>query len=75
MSGYIVHPVQQATQDGANFAKVNIRLPEGLGERIDKLVGWQRRAAFIREVLEQEVLRLESERDAKTSGTLPDTSQ
>lgn len=36
-----------------------IRLPEGLGERIDKLVGRQRRAAFIREVVEREVDRLE----------------
>ena len=32
---------------------------EGLGARIDKLVGRQRRAAFIREVLEREVERLE----------------
>jgi len=40
----------------------NIRLPEGLGERIDALVGRQRRAAFIREVLEREVDRLEAER-------------
>ncbi|WP_167333273.1 MULTISPECIES: hypothetical protein [Sphingobium] len=39
----------------------NIRLPEGLGERIDKLVGRQRRAAFIRTVLEREVERLEGE--------------
>lgn len=37
-----------------------IRLPEGLGERIDKLVGRQRRAAFIREVVEREVERLET---------------
>ncbi|SFG25835.1 hypothetical protein SAMN05518801_11287 [Novosphingobium sp. CF614] len=36
-----------------------IRLPEGLGERIDKLVGKQRRAAFIRDVVEREVERLE----------------
>lgn len=36
-----------------------VRLPEGLGERIDKLVGPQRRAAFIREVVEREVDRLE----------------
>lgn len=36
-----------------------IRLPEGLGERIDKLVGRQRRAAFIREIVEREVERLE----------------
>jgi predicted DNA-binding protein len=37
----------------------NIRLPEGLGERIDKLVGRQRRAAFIREIIEREVERRE----------------
>ncbi|MDB5704693.1 MAG: hypothetical protein JWN66_1809 [Sphingomonas bacterium] len=37
----------------------NIRLPEGLGERIDKLVGPQRRAAFIREIIEREVERRE----------------
>lgn len=36
-----------------------VRLPEGMGERIDNLVGKQRRAAFIREVVEQEVERLE----------------
>lgn len=36
-----------------------IRLPEGLGERIDALVGKQKRAAFIREVVEREVERLE----------------
>jgi predicted DNA-binding protein len=44
-----------------NVKSTNIRLPEGLGERIDKLVGRQRRAAFIRDVLEREVERLESE--------------
>lgn len=44
-----------------NVKSTNIRLPEGLGERIDKLVGPQRRAAFIREVLEREVLRLEGD--------------
>ena len=36
-----------------------VRLPEGLGERIDKLVGPKRRAAFIREIVEREVERLE----------------
>ena len=41
----------------------NIRLPEGLGERIDKLVGRQRRAAFIREVLEREVERRENDQN------------
>jgi predicted DNA-binding protein len=44
-----------------NVKSTNIRLPEGLGERIDKLVGRQRRAAFIRDVLAREVERLESE--------------
>lgn len=38
------------------------RLPIGLGERIDALVGRKRRAAFIREVVEREVERLENHR-------------
>ncbi|NWK94699.1 hypothetical protein DM806_03270 [Sphingobium lactosutens] len=45
-----------------NLKSTNVRLPEGLGERIDKLVGRQRRAAFIRDVLEREVERLESDK-------------
>ena len=45
-----------------NVKSTNIRLPESLGERIDKLVGRQRRAAFIREVLEREVARQEGDR-------------
>lgn len=44
-----------------NVKSTNIRLPEGLGERIDALVGPQRRAAFIREILEKEVERREGE--------------
>jgi predicted DNA-binding protein len=44
-----------------------VRLPEGLGERIDALVGRKRRAAFIREVVEREVERLEKHR----SGNAP----
>ena len=44
-----------------NLKSTNVRLPDGLGERIDKLVGRQRRAAFIRDVLEREVERLETE--------------
>lgn len=36
-----------------------VRLPEGMGERIDNLVGQKRRAAFIRDVVEREVERLE----------------
>jgi len=43
-----------------NVKSTNVRLPEGLGDRIDKLVGRQRRAAFIRDVLEREVERLEA---------------
>jgi predicted DNA-binding protein len=39
-----------------------IRLPKGLGGRIDALVGPQRRAAFIRDLVEREVERLEKER-------------
>jgi predicted DNA-binding protein len=45
-----------------NLKSTNVRLPEGLGDRIDALVGRQRRAAFIREVLEREVKRLESDK-------------
>lgn len=55
-----------------NVKPTNVRLPEGLGERIDKLVGRQRRAAFIRDVLEREVERLESERNAKGSSAFPE---
>jgi len=36
-----------------------VRLPQGLGERIDALVGKQKRASFIREAVEREVARLE----------------
>lgn len=39
-----------------------VRLPEGLAERIDHLIGPNRRAKFIREIVEREVARLESER-------------
>ena len=49
-----------------NVKSTNIRLTEGLGERIDKLVGRQKRAAFIRDVLEREVERLEAEVQAKS---------
>lgn len=41
-----------------------VRLPIGLGERIDALVGPKRRAAFIRDVIEKEVERLEKQRKA-----------
>jgi metal-responsive CopG/Arc/MetJ family transcriptional regulator len=40
-----------------------VRLPEGLAERIDELVGKQRRAAFIRDIVEREVERRENLRD------------
>lgn len=43
-----------------------VRLPEGLGERIDALVGRKRRAAFIREVVEREVERLEKHRSGNS---------
>lgn len=52
-----------------NVKSTNIRLTEGLGERIDKLVGRQKRAAFIRDVLEREVQRLEAEIEAKSGRT------
>jgi predicted DNA-binding protein len=41
-----------------------VRLPKGLGERIDALVGPNRRAAFIRKLVEKEVERLEKVREA-----------
>lgn len=43
-----------------------IRLPEGLAERIDDLMGPNRRAKFIRDIVEKEVERLESERKLKS---------
>ena len=46
-----------------------VRLPEGLGDRIDALVGRKRRAAFIREVVEREVERLEKHRSGKSETT------
>jgi predicted DNA-binding protein len=39
-----------------------IRLPDGLAERIDELIGPNRRAKFIRDLVVKEVERLESER-------------
>ncbi|AMK24645.1 hypothetical protein VVT58_14815 [Sphingobium sp. SJ10-10] len=42
-----------------------VRLPEGLAERIDDLLGPNRRAIFIREIVEREVERLEAERKVK----------
>jgi len=46
-----------------------IRLPIGLGERIDRLVGPQRRAVFIRELVEREVERLEKQRSGEGQKT------
>jgi len=43
-----------------------VRLPDGLAERIDDLIGPNRRAKFIREIVEREVERLEGEREAKS---------
>jgi predicted DNA-binding protein len=45
-----------------------VRLPEGLAERIDDLVGPKRRAVFIREVVKREIERLESERSKHAIG-------
>jgi Arc/MetJ-type ribon-helix-helix transcriptional regulator len=39
----------------------NIRLPVGIGERIDALVGPKRRAEFIRDAVVAEVERREAE--------------
>lgn len=36
-----------------------VRLPEGVGERIDALCGKNRRAEFIREAVERELSRRE----------------
>lgn len=47
-----------------------VRLPEGLAERIDDLIGPKRRAAFIREVVKREIERLESERSKHAIGKL-----
>ncbi|MDR6708315.1 putative DNA-binding protein [Novosphingobium sp. 1748] len=40
-----------------------VRLPEGLAERIDDLLGPNRRAQFIREIVEREVERMERKRN------------
>lgn len=48
-----------------------VRLPDGLAERIDDLIGPNRRAQFIREVVAREVERLESEREAKGGSAFP----
>ena len=38
-----------------------VRLPEGLAERIDALIGKKKRAEFIREAVERELERREKE--------------
>lgn len=40
-----------------------VRLPEGMGERIDALVGKNKRAEFIREAVAKELQRRESAPD------------
>lgn len=44
-----------------------VRLPDGLAERIDDLIGPKRRAQFIRDLVAKEVERLENERAAKSA--------
>ncbi len=45
-----------------------VRLPDGLAERIDNLIGPNRRAKFIREIVEREVELMESQRKAERGG-------
>jgi Arc/MetJ-type ribon-helix-helix transcriptional regulator len=40
-----------------NVKPILVRLPEGMPERIDELVGRNKRAAFIREAVENELKR------------------
>jgi len=40
-----------------NVKPILVRLPEGMPERIDQLVGRNKRAAFIREAIEKELQR------------------
>jgi predicted DNA-binding protein len=49
-----------------NITPVLVRLPADMPDRIDALVGKQKRAAFIREAIERELARREAE--AKGSG-------
>jgi len=44
-----------------------VRLPEGMAERIDALVGKHKRAQFIREALEKELQARELSSDEETS--------
>lgn len=64
MSGY--HTVMGRPPLGVKTTVV--RLPDGLAERIDDLIGPNRRAKFIREVVEREVERLEGEARARIGG-------
>lgn len=50
-----------------NVKTMNVRLPEGVPERIDALVGNRRRAEFIREAVVSELER----REAATSNLTP----
>lgn len=45
-----------------NVKAMKVRIPEGIGERIDALAGPNRRAEFIREAVVAEVERQERER-------------
>lgn len=45
-----------------------VRLPDGLAERIDDLIGPNQRAKFIRKIVEREVERLENERNGRSGG-------
>lgn len=50
-----------------NVKPLLVRLPEGMAERIDALVGPKKRAEFIREALEKELQERERSSDEKTS--------
>jgi hypothetical protein len=50
---------EMAGRPSLGVKSTHLRLPEGLAERIDALVGKRRRADFIRQVVVHEVDRLE----------------
>lgn len=50
-----------------NVKPLLVRLPEGMAERIDALVGPKKRAEFIREALEKELQERERSSDEKPS--------
>lgn len=56
-----------------NVKTMNVRLPEGVPERIDALVGSRRRAEFIREAVLSELERRESavQNAAPSAGVKP----